>query len=230
MIDCDPALYVFMVRYPEVVVNMWELMDITRMKLKRIGKYTFDANDGAGTSAKVQLVYGTSNLHVYYGEGFYEGPLLKRRTKGRCVLVLASGYTELDNGRTYVTSRLDVFVRVDSIGAELVAKTLQPLIGKTADFNYSETHRFLSEISRAAETKWPGMERLLPRLKSIEPWVRDNFEVVASRVKAHDPESDESVREVTVRNQSASGDRTTSRSRTVAVPRSDPSIQRHISD
>ena len=183
MIDCDRELFIYLIRYPEVVVNMWQLMDITKLQLRRTDDYTFHADDGAGTKAKVDLVYGTSDIHVLYAEGFYEGPLMKRKTKGRCVLVLTSGYSNVNDGTTYVSSQLDVFVRVDGIGAELVAKTLQSLVGKTADFNFSETNRFISEVSRAAETKWNGVERLVGRLNNIESDVRDEFGEIASTVR-----------------------------------------------
>lgn len=183
VIDSDADLYVFLVRYPEIVVNMWQLMGITNVNMRRTGDYTFDADDGAGTTGKVELIYGTRNIHVYYGEGEYQGPLLKNRITGRCVLVLSTGYTRADDGRQYVTSRMDVFARIDNAAADLVAKTLQPLVVKSADRNFEETNRFLGEVSRAAETKWPAVERLMPRLANVEPAVLSEFGKVAASVR-----------------------------------------------
>jgi hypothetical protein len=57
--------------------------------------YLLDASDGAGTFSNVELVYGTRDTHVVYGKGFYEGPLLRRRVNGKCVLLLQSGYTQI---------------------------------------------------------------------------------------------------------------------------------------
>ena len=31
VVPCDPDLYVFLVRYPEIVVNMWQLMGVTKV-------------------------------------------------------------------------------------------------------------------------------------------------------------------------------------------------------
>lgn len=184
VIDSDPDLYVFLVRYPEVVVNMWQLMGITNVNVSRTGEYTFDADDGAGTKGTVELIYGTRTTHIYYGEGEYQGPLMRNRITGRCVVVLSTGYTRADDdGRQYVTSRMDVFARINNVAADLVGKTLQPLVVKSADRNFEETNRFLGEVSRAAETKWPAVERLMPRLSNVQPAVLDEFSKVAASVR-----------------------------------------------
>ena len=58
-IECDPKLFVFLVRHPEVIVNMWRIMGVTKCDIARTGNYTFDASDGAGTKSKVELIYYT---------------------------------------------------------------------------------------------------------------------------------------------------------------------------
>lgn len=173
-IDCDPDLYVFLVRYPEVLVNIWQLMGVTKVQMKRTGPFSFDASDGVGTTTKVELVYGRPDLHVYYANGFYEGPLLHNRITGRCVIVLRSAYAK-QGDRLLVTVKLDTFVDLDNIGAEIFAKTLHPLIGKTADFNFTETARFMGQVSQASETNGPGMERLAAKLSNVDPAVRQSF-------------------------------------------------------
>jgi hypothetical protein len=173
-IDCDPDLYVFLVRYPEVVVNIWQLMGVTKVQVKRTGPFTFDAADGVGTVTNVELVYGRPDLHVYYANGAYEGSLFRNRITGRCVIVLRSAFAK-QGDRMRVTVHLDAFVDLDNIGAEILAKTLHPLMGKTADFNFTETAQFMGQVSRASETNGPGMERLAAKLTNIDPAVRQSF-------------------------------------------------------
>jgi hypothetical protein len=182
IVDCDPDLYVFLVRYPEVVVNMWRLMGVTKADVRRTGQFTFDANDGAGTAAKVQLLYASPEKHVLYAEGIYEGPLLKQRVDGKCVLVLTSGYSVQENDRVLVTHRLDVFLQLDHPGAELLAKTLHPLVGKAADHNFAESTAFLGTVSQAAERNGPGMEQFAARLTRVAPEVRERFASLAASV------------------------------------------------
>ena len=60
VVQSDPDLYVFLVRHPEVVVNMWDILGITKVSINRTADYAFDARDGAGTACQVELVYGRS--------------------------------------------------------------------------------------------------------------------------------------------------------------------------
>ena len=87
--ECDPQLYLFLIRNPEVVVNIWDVMGATQIEMQRTGPYTFNATDGAGTKSKVELAYGTNNLHIYFGDGLYEGSMLGQRVPGRAVLSIA---------------------------------------------------------------------------------------------------------------------------------------------
>ena len=178
-INCDPDLYLHMVRHPEVVVNIWHLMGITQVESKRVAPFVFDASDGAGTVSRVELVYGTPNLHVMYGEGLYEGSLLKNKITGKCVLVLRSDYYQGANGETLVQNRLDVFLAVDQRGIGMVAKTLHPLVGKAADHNFVESARFLGRMSRTAEENGRGVQAMAQRLESVSPEVRQEFSDLA---------------------------------------------------
>src|SRR6478752_5132401 len=47
-VHCDPALHVFLVRNPEVVVGIWQIMQVASMKADRQGPYLWKGNDGAG--------------------------------------------------------------------------------------------------------------------------------------------------------------------------------------
>ncbi|MHB8865171.1 MAG: hypothetical protein ACYC6N_22550, partial [Pirellulaceae bacterium] len=180
VVPCDPDLYVFLVRYPEIVVNMWQLMGVTKVTIKRTGSFAYDAQDGAGTVSQVELVYGTRDKHLFLAEGHYEGPLLPRRVTGRCAVLLQAAYSRNDAQHDYVSSRLDVFVQLDNVGAEIVAKTLHPLMGRTADSNFAETIRFLGQVSQVAEANGPGVQRLVTRLTNVEPTVRTRFSQIAS--------------------------------------------------
>ena len=181
-IDCDSGLYVFLLRNPEVVVNMWQVMGISNMTVQKTGDYSWKGNDGAGTQCDVELIYGSpaSDVHIIYGEGFYEGSLFKRRMSGRCVLLLRSGYAQ--DGRSRVATLLDMFLTVDNAGLDLVAKTLSPLVGTTADSNFAETAKFLGRVSLTAEQNGPKLEQMSAKLTKVEPQVLERFVSLTSEI------------------------------------------------
>ena len=173
-VDCDPDLHVLLVRHPEVVVNIWQLMGVTKVKVNRTGPLTFDATDGAGTVSRAELVYGTRDMQIFYAEGSYDGPLLQKPVTGACVLLLRSAYGERD-GKPSVSDTLDVFARLDHLGAEIIVKTLYPAVAKSVDYNFSESVKFVGQVSQAAELNGPGMQRLASHLRNVQPEVRDFF-------------------------------------------------------
>jgi hypothetical protein len=182
VIDCDSQMHLFLVRYPEVIVNIWDMMKISSVDLVRTGKYTFEADDGAGTTADIELVYGTEDTHIYYAKGSYEGSLFRSTLDGDCVVVLKSLKGRQKNGRPAISNQLDVFVRIDNTALDLVSKTLSPLVGKTADYNFRETTRFVGRISHEAERDGIGVQQMANRLSDLAPSVRSAFGNVAVSV------------------------------------------------
>lgn len=182
VIDCDPEIYAFLVSYPEVVVNIWELMGITNVQVQRLSPTSFHANDGAGTVSNVDIVYADGETNIFFAEGYYEGPLAPKKILANCVLVLQSGYTKAAQGQSFVSNRLDVFVKFESRGADFLARTLHPLIGKTADYNFAETSSFIGKISKNAEDNVTGMHNMVSRLEKVDPTVRKQFSDVVTRV------------------------------------------------
>jgi len=181
--DCDPDMYLFLLRHPDVVVNIWELMKVSRLQLRQVDDNLFQISEPDGASVKFQYVHQSHNLHVLYGEGSYEGPLMSRSVRGRGVLVLKCGYVRETNGRYYITSRLDCFLAIEPLGAELIGKTVSPLLGKTADNNFIQTVAFVSSLSRTAEVNSRGVQRLATQLIRVQPDVRAEFSEVATQLE-----------------------------------------------
>jgi hypothetical protein len=180
VVDCDPEFYAFLVRHPDIVVNIWEMFKISRLKLREVDDGEFRIAESAGATATIRFVYQNHDTHVIYGEGVYEGALLARSVKGRGVLVLKSGYVRETNGRYYVTSRMDSFLSIEPAGAELVTKTISPVLGKTVDNNFIQTLAFVGSLSRTAETNSRGVQRLGEQLTHVPPEVRDRFVELAA--------------------------------------------------
>lgn len=174
-VECDPDMYTFLVRHPEVVVNIWDLMGITKVSLDRIGEYQLSGDDGAGTTCKMELVYGSNSLHVYQSVGAYSGNLWARELRGKCVVMLHNRESKFPDGRPAVTAWMDAFMKLDNVGAELVVKTLGPLVGKTADHNFVECAGFFSQISQTARTNPLGLQQVGSRLTKVSPAIREEF-------------------------------------------------------
>jgi hypothetical protein len=181
-IDCDPELYAFFVRHPEVVVNIWRVMGITQMQLDRVDATRYQVADGQGTKGQMEYLYSSAGVNVIYSEGTYDGPLYPRTVRGKCLILLRTNYRREPNGRYTVVGQLDTFLAVDNLGVEVLAKTFQPLVGKAADHNFTETANFVANLSQTAETNETGMLRLGRKLTDIDAKTRERFLELVSAV------------------------------------------------
>ncbi|MGO9111772.1 MAG: hypothetical protein ACLP9L_21305 [Thermoguttaceae bacterium] len=181
VVNCDPDLYLFLVRHPDVVVNIWEILGVSQLQLRQIDIDTFRIVESEGTAATLEYLYHSRDLQIIYGRWTYTGPLLAHRITGNCLAILKTAYGKDPDGRYYITSRLDGFLSVDSGGAELLARTLQPLVVKNIDNNFIQTVAFLGSMSKTAEVNLGGMQRLGGRLAHVQPETRQQLsDVVAS--------------------------------------------------
>ena len=181
-IDCDPQMFQHLVRYPEVLVNIWDVMGITRVQVNRTGPFTFTADDGVGTTCKCDLVFGNDNVHIYYGTGAYKGNMAPRQITGRCVCVLYSSTAMPASDHPTINGSMDVFLKLDNLGADLLTRTLSPLVGKTADYNFVESAKFLAQISQVCEHNPTGAQILASKLTKVQPQIRDEFARIALRI------------------------------------------------
>jgi len=180
-IRIDPEHLRFLVRYPEVVVEIWKLMGVTQLETSRVGPFQVVTNDGAGTTSNVDLIYGDSNVHIFYATGAYEGPLILRKLTGKCVMILRTQHSQEADGTPVAVNTLDVFLKVDNATASLVARGLQPLVGPTADHNFLESMKFLQRLNDTTVRNGAGVTQMAENLDlSVE--VRREYQNLATRV------------------------------------------------
>lgn len=181
-IACDPEMFTFLVRRPEVMVNIWEVMGITKVTAKRTSPVSFLADDGVGTACKCELVYSDNNLHIYLGYGSYEGTMAPRKVTGRCVCLLRTEDRSGAAGEPNIVGTMDVFLKVDNFGADLLTRSIGPFVGKTADYNFVETSKFISQISQVCQTNPSAAQALAMRLDRLDDATRREFAEIVTRI------------------------------------------------
>lgn len=174
-IEADPDYYRFLVRNPEVIVEIWRLMGVTRMVCERTGDFTYRCDDHAGTVSEVELLYGTENLHLFWATGTYSNTLNKKPINGDCLMLLRTTSRPGPGGKPTVDSTLDVFLTIENATASLVAKTLAPMVGKTADHNFVESLKFVQRLNETTGRNGPGVQGMADRLEGLTEPVRDQF-------------------------------------------------------
>lgn len=173
-VTCDPALLEFVLAKPEVMVDLWRALGISRLALDPTGPGQWRMADGYGTTGTVRLLHHERTPHggllVFHGRGGYTGPLAPRPLTGSCLIVIRHATLDPDaQGRPQQAVQIDAFLDVDGLGLEIVTRTLQPLIARSAAANLHEICLFVSQFSGAAQRNPAGVERLVERMSHTTP-------------------------------------------------------------
>lgn len=174
-ISCDQDMFLFLTRNPDVLVGLWDLMGITKVECRRLAPYRIEASDGVGTVCQVDLVYGDTSQHIFVIDGSYDGKMVPTPLRGKGVFVLHSAYAQSADGETTISGTLDCFVQLESLGLDLIARTLSPIIGRSADSNFTQTAMFISQVSQLSSENPAAMLDIADRLPQVEPPVRRAF-------------------------------------------------------
>jgi hypothetical protein len=181
-IECDPNYYLFLVEHPDVVVGLWRTMGVSEMTLAQDEHGKLAANDAAGTKAHVEFLYSSPELQLLLADGEYHGALFTRPVRGRCLLVLRTKFSRDASGKRFATCRLDAFLQVKHVGANLLARTFQTFVGQTADHNFRETTLFLEKLNAAAASNHVAVQRLGDKIDTIDEERRQEFASLSEQV------------------------------------------------
>jgi len=185
-VACDAALLDFALTKPEAIVDMWRVLGISRLTLDPVGPRQWRLSDGYGTVGVLRLVHqerqGRSGLLVFHGRGAYTGPLSPRNLTGSCVLLVRHGPAmPAVDGRERQTVQIDSFLDMDGVGLEIVTRTLQPIIVRSAASNLHEICLFMTTLSDSARTNPEGVAQLAGRLQQTDAADRQTLATIARR-------------------------------------------------
>lgn len=185
-VACDDELLDFALARPEAIVDMWRVLGISRLSLDPVGPRQWKLNDGYGTTGVLRLVHqerqGRGGLLVFHGRGVYTGPLSPKNLTGSCVLLVRHGPAmPAVDGRERQMVQIDTFLDMDGVGLEIVTRTLQPLIVRSAAANLHEICLFMTTLSDSARTNPEGVAQLAGRLQQTQAADRQTLATIARR-------------------------------------------------
>lgn len=186
-ITCDPALIDFVLSKPETIVDVWRVLGISRLALDPTGPGSWRFSDGYGTAGAVRLLHRErgehGGLYVFHGSGGYDGSLAPKPLTGSCVVVVRHA-VDVAGGRARQTVRIDAFLDVDGMGLEIVTRTLQPLIIRSAATNVHEISLFVTQFAAAAARNPTAVSRMADRMTRTTPEDRRRLVALAAGAAA----------------------------------------------
>lgn len=178
---CNPEVFDYFLTHPDTVVGLWEVLGSTELSMVRTSSHSFDIQDDSGTTGSVYILYQDDELTVAFCKGYYRGPIANRKIEGDMLLILQTRYTESENRQPITVCRLDSFVRIKNMGAELFTRTFAPALGKIADTNFEQTISFICSLSDLAEESPASFAGMINKLTRTTQQSRTNLYTTVER-------------------------------------------------
>jgi hypothetical protein len=184
-VSCDAAFLDFALARPDAMVDLWRALGISRLSLDPVAPGQWRLADGYGTTGTVHLLHrertATGGMCIFLAHGGYTGALSPRDLTGSCLVVVRYDAIGPDReGRERQGVKIDAFLDVDGLGLEIVTRTLQPLIMRSAAANMREICLFVSQLTAAAARNPVAMARLGERMQRTPPQDRRAFAALAA--------------------------------------------------
>jgi hypothetical protein len=145
---CNSRIYLSLLNEPALTLALWKDLSASPVRLQQLGPNHYQGTDGNGATATWEFVYRSPRLHVLLCNLQYNSPRGSTHLEGRIVLVVHSGFYREVNGEPWVQHDVEAFVKIDSKGWKLVARTFRPLIEKLLQDQVREAGWFVSLMGR----------------------------------------------------------------------------------
>lgn len=182
--ECDPDVYNYFLRNPDVAVSTWRAMEISQFQLQQTGDNRYRADAGDGSVGDVELFLQTPSETLIHCDGAFKSPLLTKPIVARSLMRLQTSFSKDKDGRIIGTHSGDVFVEFPSHAVEAVAKVISPVSHSIADRNFKQMTLFVHLMSQAM-AKHPGwVEQTGNKLEGISKLKRQEFLEVSAQACA----------------------------------------------
>jgi hypothetical protein len=145
---CHSRIYLSLLNEPALTLALWKDLSASQVRLQQVGPNQYQGNDGNGASGLWEFVYRSPRLHVLLCNLEYNSPRGNAHLEGRIVLIVHSGFYREVNGEPWVSHDIEAFVKIDSKGWKLVARTFRPLLEKLLEDQVREAGWFVSLMGR----------------------------------------------------------------------------------
>ncbi len=178
----DPDVYIYFVTHPDVAVSIWRVMEISKFQMWQTGPNTYEADSSDGSLGVVDILYRSPGQNLILCEGQYKSPLLSKPIHARMLMHLQTKYTRRENGETFATHHIDLFVNLPSQSVETVAKIISPISNVIADRNFREISLFAHMMSVAMQRQPGWVERIADRIDGVLKVRRNELLELTARV------------------------------------------------
>ena len=174
-VDCDLNMMNLLIQKPEIIVGLWERMEISQIQVKQYpGQQSYySVEDVAGTKGYLQYLWRSNNTALCYVDGRYEGSMLPRPVRGRgLVLIRLQPLYSAPDKIQQVQCYVDSFLTFDQEMVDLVSRLLNPMLGRVADNNLEQTLAFVNWFAKSCRNNPQNVTDYMFGLDTVRPEIK----------------------------------------------------------
>ncbi|MBI4607542.1 MAG: hypothetical protein HY726_00860 [Candidatus Rokubacteria bacterium] len=151
----------FLIEHPDFAAEVARILREGKYRVQQTSN-GYEADDGRGARGVFKPIMTDGDRRVFHLEGRYDQPLLPT-ISGRLVLVLETVHRTTPGGPTYAESRVEGFLRLDSVILERLARLALTLSKSLMD---RRIRRFFRHVERVSQRAYDDPEGLADELAS----------------------------------------------------------------
>ena len=144
---CDPAVYYYFLDHPDLAVAAWRRLGAKCLTITDRGGGRFGWSDPNGSDIVWQTVYSTPELRIWYAEGKARPSPVLPLVPVRAVVLLHHTEMRDRNGNPAIRHRTDMFLRTDSLAANLASKVMGGSPTRIAEQNLGQLQMFFAGLA-----------------------------------------------------------------------------------
>lgn len=182
--ECDPQVYQYFLKNPDVAVSSWRAMEISQFQLNEIDPTHYKADAGDGSVGSVELYLQTPSETLIYCDGAFKSPLLPKPIVARSLMRVQTTFAKDRDGRIIGTHSGDVFVEFPSQTVDAIAKVIAPVSYGIADRNFKQMTLYVHLMSHAMAKRPDWIEVIGNKMEGIPEQKRLEFLETGARTYA----------------------------------------------
>jgi hypothetical protein len=144
---CDPAVYYWFLDHPDRAVTAWRRLGAKCLTITDRGGGRFGYADEQGSDIVWQTVYRSPELRIWYAEGKARPAALMPLAPVRAVVLMHHTEGRDRAGHTVIRHQTDMFLRTDSMAANLASKMMGGSAQRLAEQSLGQLQMFFAGLA-----------------------------------------------------------------------------------
>ena len=166
-LNANHDVYQFFLKNPEMAVEIWRVMGISKFQMWQVDEDTYGADAGDGSKGDVDVLHRTPTECLITCNGVYDSPFLVKPIAAKALMYLQSKYQVDQHKNPIVTHKMRLFISFPSQTVGTAARIISPVSNMIIDKNFHEVSLFIHLMNRSMSEHPEWVEQLAGKMDGV---------------------------------------------------------------